>query len=169
MQETWDPGLIPAWEDPLEEGMATHSSILAYRIPWTEETGGIQSIGSHRIRNYWSNLAGTLMGQAICSPLVPKNVNGIFQSFGDIEGSCHTLNYGKPLRAKLETWIITVLRGNWQVGVSWLKRFISYIRPICQEKKSFCIFYLIYRNKPSELRKREFFLKKGYFKNKRTM
>ena len=33
------------WEDPLEEGMATHSSILAWRIPWTEEPGGLQSIG----------------------------------------------------------------------------------------------------------------------------
>ena len=33
------------WEDPLEDGMATHSSILAWRIPWTEETGGLQSIG----------------------------------------------------------------------------------------------------------------------------
>ena len=33
-------------EDPLEEGMATHSSILAWRIPWTEESGGLQSIGS---------------------------------------------------------------------------------------------------------------------------
>ena len=36
-------------EDPLEEGMATHSSILAWRIPWTEEAGGLQSIGSHRV------------------------------------------------------------------------------------------------------------------------
>ena len=36
-------------EDPLEEGMATHSSILAWRIPWTEEPGGIPSIGSQRI------------------------------------------------------------------------------------------------------------------------
>ena len=35
-------------EDPLEEGMATHSSILAWRIPWTEEAGGLQSMGSHR-------------------------------------------------------------------------------------------------------------------------
>ena len=32
------------WEDPLEEGMATHSSILAWRIPWTEEPGGLQSM-----------------------------------------------------------------------------------------------------------------------------
>ena len=37
-------------EDPLEEGMATHSSILAWRIPWTEEPGGLQSIGSEKVR-----------------------------------------------------------------------------------------------------------------------
>ena len=36
------------WEDPLEEGMATHSSVLAWRIPWTEEPGGLQSLGSQR-------------------------------------------------------------------------------------------------------------------------
>ena len=41
MQETWVGSL--GWEDPLEEGMATHSSILAWRIPWTEEPGGPQS------------------------------------------------------------------------------------------------------------------------------
>ena len=38
-------------EDPLEEGMATHSSILARRIPWTEEPGGLQSRGSQRVRH----------------------------------------------------------------------------------------------------------------------
>ena len=38
-------------EDPLEEGMAAHSSILAWRIPWTEEPGGLQSMGSQRIRH----------------------------------------------------------------------------------------------------------------------
>ena len=38
------------WEDSLEEGMATHSSILAWRIPWTDEPGGLQSIQSQRIR-----------------------------------------------------------------------------------------------------------------------
>ena len=43
---TGDFGWIPALEDPLEEEMATHSSILAWRIPWTEEPGGLQSIGS---------------------------------------------------------------------------------------------------------------------------
>ena len=37
-------------EDPLEKGMATHPSILAWRIPWTEEPGGIESMGWHRVR-----------------------------------------------------------------------------------------------------------------------
>ena len=36
-----------SWKDPLKEGMATHSSILVWRIPWTEEHGWLQSIGSH--------------------------------------------------------------------------------------------------------------------------
>ena len=45
-QETWVPSL--GGEDPLEKGMATHSSILAWKIPWTEEPGGPQSIGSQR-------------------------------------------------------------------------------------------------------------------------
>ena len=44
-------------EAPLEEGMATHSSILAWRIPWTEELGGLQSIAWQRVRHDWSDLA----------------------------------------------------------------------------------------------------------------
>ena len=43
-----DLGLIPGWEDPLEKGMTTHSSILAWRIPWTEELGRLQSMESQR-------------------------------------------------------------------------------------------------------------------------
>ena len=45
------------WEDPLKERVATHSSILAWRIPQTEEPGGLQSMGTQRARNDWSNLA----------------------------------------------------------------------------------------------------------------
>ena len=44
---TWVPSL--GWEDPLEKGMATHSSIFAWEIPWTEETGGLQSMGPQRV------------------------------------------------------------------------------------------------------------------------
>ena len=44
-----DIGSIPGWEAPLEEGTATHSSTLAWRIPWTEEPGRLQSMGSQRV------------------------------------------------------------------------------------------------------------------------
>ena len=49
MQEMWVHSLDR--EDPLEEGMAAHTSIFAWRIPWTEELGGLQSIGLHRVRH----------------------------------------------------------------------------------------------------------------------
>ena len=49
MQETWVRSL--GWEDLLEKGIATHASILAWRIPWTEEPGGLQSMGSQRVRH----------------------------------------------------------------------------------------------------------------------
>ena len=47
MLETWVQSL--GWEDPLEKEMATHSYILAWTIPWTEEPGGLQSTGLHRV------------------------------------------------------------------------------------------------------------------------
>ena len=50
MWETWVRSL--GWEDPLEKGMATHSSILARRIPWTEEAGGLQFMRSQRVKHY---------------------------------------------------------------------------------------------------------------------
>ena len=49
MQETWVQSL--GQEDPLEKGMATHSSIRAWEIPWTEEPGGLQSMGLQRVRH----------------------------------------------------------------------------------------------------------------------
>ena len=53
MQETWVQFL--GQEDPLEKGMATHSSILAWRTPWAEEPGGLQSMGLQRVRNNWAS------------------------------------------------------------------------------------------------------------------
>ena len=47
MRETWDQSL--GWEDPLEKEMAPHSSTLAWKIPWTEEPGRLQSMGSLRV------------------------------------------------------------------------------------------------------------------------
>ena len=59
MRETWVRSL--GWEDPLEEGMTTHFSALTWRIPWTEEPGGLQSLGSQRVRHTWSY---SLVGRA---------------------------------------------------------------------------------------------------------
>ena len=47
VQETWVQSL--GWEDPLEKEMATHSSTLAWKVPWTEEPGRLQSMGSQRV------------------------------------------------------------------------------------------------------------------------
>ena len=58
-----DAGSVLHWEDPLEEGMATHSSILAWRTPWTEEPGGLQSIGSPRV----------VHDRAACLTILPQN------------------------------------------------------------------------------------------------
>ena len=49
IQETWVQSL--GQEDPLEKGMATHTSILAWEIPWTEEPGGLKSMGSQRVKH----------------------------------------------------------------------------------------------------------------------
>ena len=53
MQETQIGSL--GWEDPLERGVATRSSILIWRIPWTQEPGGLQSMGSQRVKTQLSN------------------------------------------------------------------------------------------------------------------
>ena len=58
MQET--RAQPPGWEDPLEEDLATHSSILAWEIPWTVEPGGLQSTGSQRVRQEWATDTFTL-------------------------------------------------------------------------------------------------------------
>ena len=48
----WETQVVSlGWEDPLDKGIATHSSILAQRVPWTEEPSGLQSMGSQRVRH----------------------------------------------------------------------------------------------------------------------
>ena len=57
-QNTWVQSL--GWEDPLEKGMATHSSILTWRILWTEEPGKLQSMGSQRLGHNWATKHSTV-------------------------------------------------------------------------------------------------------------
>ena len=63
-QETWIQSL--GWEDPLEQEMAAHSRILAWRIPWTEEPGGLQSTGSQRVEDKWARMHDHLWWERGC-------------------------------------------------------------------------------------------------------
>ena len=78
MQETWAQS--PGREDPLKEGTVTHSSILAWRILWTEKPGGLQSIGSHwDARDVGPSLAGMLLRFIIAASILPT-VKGVLDS-----------------------------------------------------------------------------------------
>ena len=65
-KETWVRSL--GWEDPLEKEMSTHSSILAWEIPWTEEPGRLQCAGSQRVRH---DLATKQQQMCVCAQLCP--------------------------------------------------------------------------------------------------
>ena len=70
-EERWVQSL--GGKDPLEEGMVTHSNILAWSIPWTEEPGGLQSMGSQRVRHDRNDLAPTQKYPALRNIKFNKN------------------------------------------------------------------------------------------------
>ena len=76
MQETWVRSL--GWEGPLEEEMATHSNILAWKIPWTEEPGGLQSVGSQRVDTTKQLSTHTCMQGRCVEVLYPSKNSGHF-------------------------------------------------------------------------------------------
>ena len=65
------------WEDPLEEEMTTRSSILSWRIPWTEDSGRLQSIGWHRVRQDWSNFTCMHVNSPTCRYVFNVSVKGV--------------------------------------------------------------------------------------------
>ena len=71
-------------EDPLEEGMATHSRILAWRIPWTEEPGGLHSRGSQKVRQNWPHMHGTRYGPQVREPLLCLELGPSFKNYLDL-------------------------------------------------------------------------------------
>ena len=75
MQETWVWSL--GQEDPLKKGMATHSSILAWRIPWTEEPGGLQSVGSQRVGHDWATNTFTTLHKVTGIDAMNPEINKI--------------------------------------------------------------------------------------------
>ena len=108
MQETWIPPL--GRENPLEKGMATHCSILAGQIPWTEEPGGLQSVGSQRVGHYWE--INTFNGKVICSyfirPWVSSTMSDVLQMHSLIQKFNWTdLNPTQAYRANF-LWSLSV-------------------------------------------------------------
>ena len=104
MQETWVQSL--AWDDPLEKEIETHSSILAWRISWTEESGGLQSMVLQRIRQNWATNSFTFTIVDVQPKLQVNNIvihSFFFFSFIFISwrlitlqycsGFCHTLTW----------------------------------------------------------------------------
>ena len=69
MWETWVLSL--GWEDSLEKGSATHSNILAWRIPWTEELGRLQSMGPQRVRHNWATFTWFLRAYSLTDQAPP--------------------------------------------------------------------------------------------------
>ena len=92
-QETWVRSL--GQEDPLEKEMATHSSILAWKIPWTEKPGRLQSVGSQRVRHDWVTSLSLSWGQGVVLNLfhvlllklteVDSTIIAPFSSWGNIK------------------------------------------------------------------------------------
>ena len=96
VQETWVQSL--GWEDPLEKGMATHSSNLAWRISWTEEPGRLQSMGLQGFRvieqqqsAYWGFPGGSDRKEFACNAGDPGSIPGLGRS--PREGNGYLLQY----------------------------------------------------------------------------
>ena len=97
MQETWIWSL--GWEDPLEKEMATHSSILAWRIPWMEEPGRPQSMGSQRVKHDWATSPSPSYIELWFLSFFPRISKGYLQ-FSSVAQSCPTpcdsMNHSTP-------------------------------------------------------------------------
>ena len=95
-QETWVLSL--GQEDPLEKGKATHSRILAWRMPWTEEPGGLQSIGSQRVGHNWVTNTFMVMWWTSHVALVVRNLPA---NAGDVRDSDSIPGSGRSPREEM--------------------------------------------------------------------
>ena len=124
------------WEDPLEKGMAIHCSILAWEIPWREEPGRLQSMGSQRLRHDWvtnthththttlkcyeQSLYTTLGGNVLVLPSYPNTLHFLYFlsfkicSFKDLI-NLFTLDINQECRARVNSKV----KSNWFQVVSW--------------------------------------------------
>ena len=106
MRETWVRSL--GWEDPLEEGTATHSSILAWRLPWTEETGGYSSWGCKE-----SDMTEWL-SMCVCIYIY-------------IYTHTYILKEGMATHSSILAWRIPMDRGLWRSTVHEVTRSLTWL------------------------------------------
>ena len=106
MRETWVRSL--GQEDPLEKEMAAHSSIPAWRIPWTEEPGGLQSTGSQKVRHDWTTSLTQVSSTCAKYQNFKKNNNNnpgaaqfSHQVYRDMQGNTEHMGLYIPRRACL--------------------------------------------------------------------
>ena len=133
MRETWVRSL--GWEDPLEKEMATHSSTLAWRIPWREGPGRLQSTGSQRVGHDWATFTLDLFTWRFransLKHSLKKCIHGIFYRFW--EGSL--LGHKQGLEGCIPSRAMAVLRGTVTVSICGCKP--SGPRPHCSLKNEF--------------------------------
>ena len=107
MRQTWVRSL--GWDDPLEEGMATHASILAWKIPWTEEPSRLRSMGSQRVRHDWVTKHSTAQHKHSKGFLGGSDGKESAHNAGDwglIPGSEDTLEKGMATHSSILAWRI---------------------------------------------------------------
>ena len=105
-------------EDPLKEEMADFSSILAWRIPWTEEPGRLQSIGSQRVGHNWSNWAIIILASQMVQVIKNLPANAVAAvDMGSIPGSRRLPGGGNGNPLQYSCWDNPMDREAWQITV----------------------------------------------------
>ena len=124
MRETWVRSL--GQEDPLEKEMAIHSSILAWRIPWTEEPGGLQSTGSQRVGHNWATSPSPSLSLMNIAHLIeidmPQDLmaNVFFPSLGMLKIPDSIIHQWKSLSLHYNSLDLSAIK-------TWLLHFYCYM------------------------------------------
>ena len=155
IQETWDWSLV--WEDPLEKGMATHSSILAWKIRWTEEPGGIQSMGSQRIRHDW--VTDTPVCAVVKNPLASAGDTGSILGLGRSPGKgngnpFHYSRLGNPMDRGVRRAAahgVTKSRTHLSMHTLIMSNYVSKMEKVMAPHSSTLAWKILWTEKPGRL------------------
>ena len=122
MQETWVRSLDQ--EDPREKEMATHSSILAWKIPWIEDPGGLQSTGSQRVRHDWATSLSLSLWGSFC--YLQLNLNVIKSFLWSINYNQRDGNRDSAQTVNSQVWVDFPEKGTWLEQANHLEYSSQY-------------------------------------------